>query len=194
MEAEGKSPTAAPSCSWPSRSAKDWPRPPSSAGSMASWSICPPRSPARTRSPSSPTRDPDGLYVMRHSTAHVLAQALRHLYGKSVQYTIGPVIENGFFYDFELPAGIFRRGIAQGRAGDAEAHRRQSAVFARGCRAGRRPGKSCTARISGSRMRSSTSWRRRGKRPFRFIARAISRTFAAGRTFRPPGKSRRSNS
>jgi threonyl-tRNA synthetase len=51
-------------------------------------------------------RDPDGLYVMRHSTAHVLAQALRHLYGPSVQYTIGPVIENGFFYDFELPAGF----------------------------------------------------------------------------------------
>src|SRR5688572_1947770 len=51
-------------------------------------------------------RDPDGLYVMRHSTAHVLAQALRHLYGKEVQYTIGPVIENGFFYDFELPRPI----------------------------------------------------------------------------------------
>ncbi|MGD0541348.1 MAG: threonine--tRNA ligase [Tepidisphaeraceae bacterium] len=51
-------------------------------------------------------RDADGLYVMRHSTAHVLAQALRHLYGESVQYTIGPVIENGFFYDFELPPGF----------------------------------------------------------------------------------------
>src|SRR6266550_830499 len=51
-------------------------------------------------------RDPDGLYVMRHSTAHVLAQALRHLYGKEVQYTIGPVIENGFFYDFEFPKGV----------------------------------------------------------------------------------------
>jgi threonyl-tRNA synthetase len=44
--------------------------------------------------------------VMRHSTAHVLAQALRNLYGTSVQYTIGPVIENGFFYDFELPPGF----------------------------------------------------------------------------------------
>jgi threonyl-tRNA synthetase len=51
-------------------------------------------------------RDEQGLYVMRHSTAHVLAQALRHLYGRDVQYTIGPVIENGFFYDFELPAGF----------------------------------------------------------------------------------------
>jgi len=51
-------------------------------------------------------RDADGLYVMRHSTAHVLAQALRHLYGATLQYTIGPVIENGFFYDFEFPEGV----------------------------------------------------------------------------------------
>ena len=58
-------------------------------------------------------RDADGLYVMRHSTAHVLAQALRHLYGKDVQYTIGPVIENGFFYDFELPRPISADDLAK---------------------------------------------------------------------------------
>ncbi|MDB5296326.1 MAG: thrS [Phycisphaerales bacterium] len=51
-------------------------------------------------------KDPDALGVMRHSTAHVLAEALRHLYGAKLQYTIGPVIENGFFYDFEFPAGV----------------------------------------------------------------------------------------
>ena len=51
-------------------------------------------------------KDADGLYVMRHSTAHVLAQALRQMYGAQLQYTIGPVIENGFFYDFEFPAGV----------------------------------------------------------------------------------------
>jgi threonyl-tRNA synthetase len=50
-------------------------------------------------------RDADGLAVLRHSTAHVLAEALRHLYGAELQYTIGPVIENGFFYDFEFPQG-----------------------------------------------------------------------------------------
>ena len=50
-------------------------------------------------------KDPDGLMVLRHSTAHVLAEALRHLYGPGLQYTIGPVIENGFFYDFEFPQG-----------------------------------------------------------------------------------------
>jgi threonyl-tRNA synthetase len=46
------------------------------------------------------------LFVMRHSTAHVMAEALRHLYGREFQYTIGPVIENGFFYDFEFPKDI----------------------------------------------------------------------------------------
>ena len=51
-------------------------------------------------------KDPDGLAVLRHSTAHVLAEALRHLYGAELQYTIGPVIDNGFFYDFEFPAGV----------------------------------------------------------------------------------------
>ncbi|MCY2951229.1 MAG: threonine--tRNA ligase, partial [Planctomycetota bacterium] len=51
-------------------------------------------------------RDPDALVVLRHSSAHVMAQALRHLYGLAVQYTIGPVIDNGFYYDFQLPAPI----------------------------------------------------------------------------------------
>jgi threonyl-tRNA synthetase len=51
-------------------------------------------------------RDPDGLFVVRHSTAHVLAQALRHLYGEKVQYTIGPVVDDRFYYDFELPSGF----------------------------------------------------------------------------------------
>jgi len=56
-------------------------------------------------------RDPDGLHVLRHSTAHVLAQALRHLYGRDVQYTIGPVIDNGFFYDFEFPKGFSQEDL-----------------------------------------------------------------------------------
>src|SRR5256714_5753501 len=51
-------------------------------------------------------RDAEGLFVMRHSTAHVMAQALRHLYGKDLQYTIGPVIDNGFYYDIQFPASV----------------------------------------------------------------------------------------
>ncbi|MGH8175996.1 MAG: threonine--tRNA ligase, partial [Steroidobacter sp.] len=44
-------------------------------------------------------RDPEGLEVIRHSTAHLLAQAVKQLY-PDAQVTIGPVIEDGFFYDF----------------------------------------------------------------------------------------------
>jgi threonyl-tRNA synthetase len=44
-------------------------------------------------------RDADGLEVIRHSTAHLLAQAVKSLY-PGAQVTIGPVIEDGFYYDF----------------------------------------------------------------------------------------------
>ncbi|MFQ5551884.1 MAG: threonine--tRNA ligase, partial [Gemmatimonadales bacterium] len=44
-------------------------------------------------------RDPEGLEVIRHSTAHLLAQAVKILF-PDVQVTIGPVIEDGFYYDF----------------------------------------------------------------------------------------------
>jgi threonyl-tRNA synthetase len=44
-------------------------------------------------------RDPDGLEILRHSTAHLLAYAVKALYPEA-QVTIGPVIENGFYYDF----------------------------------------------------------------------------------------------
>ncbi len=44
-------------------------------------------------------KDEDGLEIIRHSTAHLLAQAVKELY-PSAQVTIGPVVENGFYYDF----------------------------------------------------------------------------------------------
>lgn len=45
------------------------------------------------------TREPEGLEILRHSCAHLLAMAVKELY-PSAQVTIGPVIEDGFFYDF----------------------------------------------------------------------------------------------
>ncbi|MEI6402663.1 MAG: threonine--tRNA ligase, partial [Actinomycetota bacterium] len=51
------------------------------------------------------TADSDaGRHVLRHSTAHVLAQAVTQLF-PGAKYTIGPAIEDGFYYDFELPEG-----------------------------------------------------------------------------------------
>ena len=44
-------------------------------------------------------KDADGVDVIRHSTAHLLAQAVKQLFS-DVQVTIGPVVENGFYYDF----------------------------------------------------------------------------------------------
>ena len=46
----------------------------------------------------------DGLYVLRHSTAHVLAQAVLSIW-EGATYAIGPPIQDGFYYDFELPGG-----------------------------------------------------------------------------------------
>jgi threonyl-tRNA synthetase len=69
--------------------------------------------------------DPDALYVLRHSSAHLLAEAVRRLY-PGVKVAIGPPIENGFYYDFEFPEPIgeedlprieeeIRRELAEGR-------------------------------------------------------------------------------
>src|SRR6266852_3027151 len=51
------------------------------------------------------TADPDALYVLRHSAAHLLAEAVRRLY-PGVKIAIGPPIENGFYYDFDFPEPI----------------------------------------------------------------------------------------
>jgi threonyl-tRNA synthetase len=51
------------------------------------------------------TADTDaGRHVLRHSTAHVLAQAVTRLF-PGAKFSIGPAIENGFYYDFDLPGG-----------------------------------------------------------------------------------------
>ncbi|MGE7878508.1 threonine--tRNA ligase [Peribacillus muralis] len=47
----------------------------------------------------------EGLEIMRHTTAHILAQAVKRIY-KKVQLGVGPVIEDGFYYDMDLPESI----------------------------------------------------------------------------------------
>ncbi len=71
------------------------------------------------------TSDPDALSVLRHSSAHLLAEAVRRLY-PGVKVAIGPPIQNGFYYDFEFPEPIkeedlprieeeIKRELAEGR-------------------------------------------------------------------------------
>jgi threonyl-tRNA synthetase len=58
------------------------------------------------------TGDADALYVLRHSSAHLLAEAVRRLY-PGVKVAIGPPIENGFYYDFEFPEPIHEDDLAR---------------------------------------------------------------------------------
>ena len=75
-------------------------------------------------------RDADGLEIIRHSTAHLLANAVQELF-PGAQVTIGPVIEDGFYYDFAYKtpfssddlAAIEER-MAQIAARDVRVHRR----------------------------------------------------------------------
>jgi threonyl-tRNA synthetase len=56
--------------------------------------------------------DPDALYVLRHSAAHLLAEAVRRLY-PGVKLAIGPPIENGFYYDFDFPEPLHEEDLAK---------------------------------------------------------------------------------
>jgi len=50
-------------------------------------------------------KDPEGVEILRHSCAHLLAQAVKQLYPEA-QVTIGPVVEDGFYYDFAYSPGF----------------------------------------------------------------------------------------
>jgi len=64
-------------------------------------------------------RDEEGLEIIRHSTAHLLAQAVQRIF-PDAQVTIGPVIENGFYYDFAYEPGFTPADLEKI---DAEMHR-----------------------------------------------------------------------
>jgi len=75
-------------------------------------------------------RDPEGLEILRHSTAHLLAQAVQSIY-PDAQVTIGPVIDNGFYYDFAYKRpftpedlALFEARMKELVAADLPVHRR----------------------------------------------------------------------
>ena len=106
------------------------------------------------RWPSSPT-GPRGLDIIRHSTAHLLAYAVKELF-PDAQVTIGPVIENGFYYDFAYkrpftPEDLAAHREAQdGRTGEAD-----EAGDARGAGRATRRWRSSRASARSTRPRSS---------------------------------------
>src|ERR671922_1404875 len=84
------------------------------------------------------TQDEDGLRVLRHSTAHLLAEAVLRLH-PGVRIAIGPPIADGFYYDFEFPEPIsesdleaieeeIRREISEGREWMREEVSREEAI------------------------------------------------------------------
>lgn len=58
------------------------------------------------------SKDPEGLEIIRHSTAHLMAQAVKDLFPEA-QVTIGPVIEDGFYYDFAHAKGFNESDLAR---------------------------------------------------------------------------------
>jgi threonyl-tRNA synthetase len=50
--------------------------------------------------------EPDGLDVIRHSAAHIMAGAVKRIYGDVVKFGYGPPVEDGFYYDMEFPEGV----------------------------------------------------------------------------------------
>jgi threonyl-tRNA synthetase len=72
-------------------------------------------------------RDPAGLEVLRHSTAHLLAHAVKELF-PDAQVTIGPVIEDGFYYDFAYKRGFTEEDLRRIEARMAEIAKRDYPV------------------------------------------------------------------
>ena len=138
------------------------------------------------------TRDsPEALDLIRHDAAHVMAEAVQALH-PGTQVTIGPVIENGFYYDFfrnepftpdDFPAieAKMREIIAQERA----LHRRRSG-------AATRPARSSATRARPSRSSSSTPSRK--ARTSRSTTRMAGSTSAAALTWSRPARSARPSS
>jgi threonyl-tRNA synthetase len=72
-------------------------------------------------------RDPEGVEILRHSTAHLLAHAVKELF-PDAQVTIGPVIENGFYYDFSYQRPFTPEDLAAIEKKMAEISKRDLAV------------------------------------------------------------------
>jgi len=72
-------------------------------------------------------RDPEGLEVLRHSTAHLLAYAVKELFPEA-QVTIGPVIEDGFYYDFSYKRPFTPEDLAAIESKMAELARKDEPV------------------------------------------------------------------
>ena len=149
------SPRTSPASTSPRASRPRSPSAPSRWRSTA-WS---PTSPIRSRTDAKiefVTRDdPRALELIRHDCAHVLAEAVQELW-PGTQVTIGPVIENGFYYDFARNEPFTPEDFAGDREEDARDHRARQALHQGSLGARRRPSRSSATRARPSRSSWST--------------------------------------
>ena len=141
--------------------------------------------PDHARHRTTPTRS----YVLRHSSAHLLAEAVRRLY-PGVKVAIGPPIENGFYYDFEFPEPISEADLERIEDEVAARARRGPRVDARGDhpRRGARSGSQAEDEPYKVELVDTAEGD-----DLALHARASSPTSAAGRTSRTRARSRRSS-
>ena len=125
-------------------------------------------------------KDPEALELIRHSTSHLMAQAVKELY-PTAEVTIGPAIENGFYYDFK-----FERAFTPEDLEKIEA--RMSAIR---CRA-MKPLHISRASANTTRLKLSAKFLQ--EKLFLFTVRETSRICAADLTYRARANSRSSSS
>ena len=134
------------------------------------------------------TEDEDALAVLRHSTAHLLAEAVIRLH-PGVKIAIGPPIADGFYYDFEFSEPIseadlaaieeeMRREIAEGRAWERQEISREQAV----------------ARFEEEREPYKVELAREAEGPISLYTQGDFTDLCRGPTSRMPRRSRRSSS
>ena len=118
---------ASPAPSWPSASPSRWPRRPWrwSLDGLLTDLADPIDADAAVKIVT--RTDPEALELIRHDAAHVMAEAVQALW-PGTQVTIGPVIENGFFYDFAKEEPFHPDDLATHRSQDARDHRSQRAL------------------------------------------------------------------
>ena len=123
--------------------------------------------------------DPRALELIRHDCAHVLAEAVQALW-PGTQVTIGPVIENGFYYDFFRNEPFTPEDFAAIENEDARDHRARQALHQGSLGSRRRPSRCSATRARPSRSSWSTPFPATSRS--RSTARATGSTSAAART------------
>jgi threonyl-tRNA synthetase len=162
---------------WPLPSAPAWPRPRWRQGRRQARRHQPPHR-ADAALAIVTDKDADGLEMIRHSTAHLLAYAVKELFPEA-QVTIGPVIENGFYYDFAYKRPFTPDDLAAIEQRMGELAKKDEPVVRRVLPRDEAV-EHFKARASTTRPRSSAA--SRPTRTCRCTAKAASKTCAAART------------